>query len=345
MIISNFKIDSISKVLIVAELSANHNGSIETAINTVKAAKAAGADAIKFQTYTPDTLTLNSSNEDFLIKGTAWDGMRLYDLYSEAYTPWDWFPKLFEVARMEGLICFSTPFDKSSVDFLEDLDCPAYKISSFEITDIPLIDYVAKKGKPILISTGIATNEDIELALETCLKNGNSNIILLKCTSSYPAPIEDAQLMDIIDYKLKYKLHTGLSDHTMGSMAPIIATSLGAKVIEKHFILNRANGGPDSSFSMEPMEFKDMVDSIRLVEKAIFKDYTKNEIINSKRLQFAKSLYVSKNVTKGEIISEFNIKSIRPGFGLHPKFLPYILGKKFKVNLLMGERLNWDVIE
>src|SRR5690554_3675791 len=243
-----------SAVFIIAELSANHNGSLETAIQTIKAAKRAGADAIKLQTYTADTITIDSNKPDFIIKGTIWEGKNLYELYKEAYTPWDWHETLFETAREEGLICFSSPFDKTAVDLLEELNTPAYKIASFEIIDIPLIEYVASKGKPIIISTGIATMEDIELALDACRRMGNNDIALLKCTSSYPAPLEEANLVMIKDMAERYGVITGLSDHTLGSTAPVVATCFGAKIIEKHFILDRAVGGPDASFSMDEAE-------------------------------------------------------------------------------------------
>ena len=230
-------------VFIIAELSANHNGSLDTAIATIRAAKRAGADAIKLQTYTADTLTINSQKEDFIINnGSIWDGKNFYELYQQAYTPWEWHPTLFEVAAQEGLICFSSPFDATAVDFLETLEVPAYKIASFEITDIPLISYTASKGKPMILSTGIATQEDIKLALETIRKQGNDQIILLKCTSSYPAPLEEANLIMIQDFQEKYGVLSGLSDHTLGITAPVVATCLGAKVIEKHFILDRSIG-------------------------------------------------------------------------------------------------------
>ncbi len=240
MNIGNFSIDKSSSVFIIAELSANHNGSIETAIETIRAAKRAGANCIKLQTYTCETMTIDSDKDDFVVKGTIWDNQNLYKLYQEAYTPWEWHEKLFKVAEEEGLVCFSSPFDKTSVDFLEKLNTPAYKIASFEITDIPLIEYVASKGRPIIISTGIAELEDIELAVETCRKAGNDQIALLKCTSSYPAPIEEANMIMVQDLAQRFNLISGLSDHTMGATVPIVATAFGAKIIEKHFILDRS---------------------------------------------------------------------------------------------------------
>ena len=259
-----------NKVKIVAELSANHNGSIDTAIDTIKAAARSGANAIKLQTYKPDTITIDSSKKDFIINnGSIWDGDNFYNLYKKAHTPWEWHPKLYEVAKGEGIECFSTPFDKTAVDFLEELNNPIYKIASFEITDIPLIDYVASKGKPIILSTGIATERDIQLAIDTCKKRKNYDITLLKCTSSYPAPLQESNLIMIREYRERFNLITGLSDHTIGSTAPMVATALGAKIIEKHFILDRSIGGPDSSFSMDENEFSKMVKDIRNVEKVL----------------------------------------------------------------------------
>jgi pseudaminic acid synthase len=332
-------------VFIIAELSANHNGRIETAIETIKAAKRAGADCIKLQTYTADTITIDSKKDDFLIKGTIWEGKNLFELYQEAYTPWEWHAELFRVAKEEGLICFSSPFDKTAVDFLETLDVPAYKIASFEITDIPLIEYVASKGKPIIISTGIATEKDIEFALQACRKMGNNDIALLKCTSSYPAPIEEANMIMVKDLAERYGVVSGLSDHTIGSTVPIVATCFGAQIIEKHFILDRSIGGPDASFSMNEEEFTAMVKAVREAEKAIGKvDYhlTEKQI---KGKDFSRSLYVVKDLKKGDVITDENVKSIRPGFGLHPQFLPEILGKKINRDLEKGERFEWEFIK
>lgn len=332
---------SFSKVFIIAELSANHNGSIDNAIETIRAARRAGADAIKFQTYTADTLTIDSGFEDFKLKqGTIWDGRFLYELYSQAYTPWEWHERLFEVAAEEGLICFSSPFDKSAVDFLERLAVPAYKIASFEITDIPLIEYVAAKGKPVIISTGIAGLEDIESAINACKRQGNNQIALLKCTSSYPAPMEEANLIMIKDLADRFGVISGLSDHTLGTTAPVIATVLGAKIIEKHFIIDRSIGGPDASFSLNESEFTAMVAAVREAEVAVGKtDYT----LTSKQVkgrEFSRSLYVVKDVQKDDLITEENVRSIRPGFGMHPKFLPDILGKRFTRAVKKGERMT-----
>jgi pseudaminic acid synthase len=343
MIIDNFEIGS--KVFIIAELSANHNGNIETAIETIRAAKRAGADCIKFQTYTADTITINSKKDDFLIKGTIWEGRNLYELYQEAYTPWDWHEVLFKVAQEEGLVCFSSPFDKSAVDFLENLNAPAYKIASFEITDIPLIEYVASKGKPVIISTGIAELNDIELALDACKRMGNNDIALLKCTSSYPAPINEANMIMVEDLAKRYNVIVGLSDHTIGATVPIVATVFGAKIIEKHFILDRSIGGPDASFSMNEDEFTAMVKAVREAESAIGKvDYNLTEK-QLKGKDFSRSLYVVEDIKAGDVISEKNVKSIRPGFGLHPKYSKEILGKVAIVDADKGDRFSFNIIK
>ena len=334
-----------NNVFIVAELSANHGKDINIAIETIKAAKRAGANAIKLQTYTPDTMTIDSKNEDFIVSGgSIWDGENFYDLYKRAYTPWEWHKQLFDIAKSEGLICFSTPFDKSSVDFLEELNNPIYKIASFEINDIPLIEYVAEKNKPIILSTGIASKEDIELALKTIRSRGNNQIALLKCTSSYPAPIDQANLAMIKDFKNKYNVIPGLSDHTMGNISPIIATAFGAKIIEKHFILDKSIGGPDASFSMDESEFSNMVSAVRDAEKSIGEityDLTQKQI---KGKAFSRSLYIVRDVKKGEILTEKNIRSIRPGYGLEPKFLNQVLGQKFNDDFKMGSRLTFNKI-
>lgn len=333
-------------VFIIAELSANHGGKIETAIETIRAAKRTGADAIKLQTYTADTITLDSDKEDFLISGgTLWDGRKLYELYQEAYLPWEWHAKLFEVAKEEGLVCFSSPFDKTAVDFLEDLNAPIYKIASFEITDIPLIAYTASKGKPMIMSTGIAGYEDIKLAVDTCRAAGNNDITLLKCTSSYPAPIEEANMVMIQKFARDFDVKVGLSDHTLGITLPVVATCLGATVIEKHFILDRAIGGPDAAFSLDEKEFTEMVTAVRQAEKAIGKVSYELTIKQIKGKQFARSLYVTEDIKKGEIISEKNVRSIRPRFGLHPRHLNSILGEKVKIDIEKGTRFSFDFLE
>jgi pseudaminic acid synthase len=322
---------------IIAELSANHNGSIVNAIDTIRAAKRAGADCIKFQTFTADTITLDSKKDDFKItQGTLWDGQYLHDLYKQAYTPWEWHEELFKIAKEEGLICFSSPFDKTAVDFLETLNVPAYKIASFEITDIPLIEYVASKGKPIILSTGIAEQADIELALDACRRMGNNDIALLKCTSSYPAPIDEANMCMVKDLAERYNVISGLSDHTMGATVPVVATCFGAKIIEKHFILDRSIGGPDASFSLDEEEFTAMVKAVREAESAIGKvDYTLTEK-QAKGKDFSRSLYVVEDVKAGDVITEKNVRSIRPGFGLHPKYYNEILGQIIESDIDKG---------
>ena len=334
-----------SHCFIVAELSANHNQDYNLAIESIKAAVKAGADAVKIQTYTADTITIDCNNKYFKIKqGTLWDGKTLYELYKEAYTPWEWQFDLNKVTVESGLIFFSTPFDKSAVDFLEDLNVPIYKIASFEISDIPLIKYIASKGKPVIISTGIAELKDIEDAVNACREAGNNDIALLKCTSAYPAPIEEANLKTIPDLAERFGVIAGLSDHTLGSSSAIAAVALGAKIIEKHFILDRKLGGPDSSFSMEPHEFADMVKSIREVEKAFGEiKYDLSEKVKNNRI-FARSLFVVNDIKAGEIFTSENIRSIRPGYGLHPKYIYEIIGKRAKKDIKKGTPLNWELI-
>lgn len=334
-----------SKTFIIAELSANHNGSKQTAIDSIRAAKEAGADAIKIQTYTADTLTLNCNAPDFVLGKGLWEGETLYSLYQKAYTPWEWHEEIFRVAREEGLVCFSTPFDKTAVDLLEDLSNPIYKIASFEITDIPLIKYIASKHKPIILSTGIAMEEDIQLALDTIRGEGCDDITLLKCTSAYPAPIEDANLLTIPDMRQRFGVKVGLSDHTEGSTVPMAAVALGAEVVEKHFIIDRSIGGPDSAFSMEAPEFKAMVDSIRQVEKALGEVKYPTDPSKIKGREFCRSLYVAEDVMAGEVITEKNVRSVRPGFGLHPKYLIDVIGKVAVKELKKGERFSLDMIK
>ncbi len=332
------------KVFVIAELSANHGKSINVAIETIRAAKRAGADAIKLQTYTPDTITLHSEKEYFKIDhGTVWDGQFLYDLYQEASLPWEWHAKLFEVANRVGLVCFSSPFDITAVDLLEELNCPIYKIASLEITDIPLIEYVASKGKPIIISTGIAEISDIELAIETCRKVGNNQITILKCTSAYPAAPEDANLLTIPDIKKQFKVESGLSDHTLGIEAAVVAVALGAKVIEKHFILDKSIGGPDAHFSLDEKEFKQMVDAIRKTELMMGNvDYEMTDKKKKSR-QFSRSLFITEDVKKGDLLTERNVRSIRPGFGMHPKYYRGVLGKRFNGSYEKGTPLSEEL--
>lgn len=334
-----------TKTFIIAELSANHNGSKQTALDSIRAAKQAGADAIKIQTYTADTLTLNCDKPDFVLGKGLWKGETLYSLYQKAYTPWEWHEEIFKVAHEEGLICFSTPFDKTAVDLLENLNSPIYKIASFEITDIPLIQYIASKHKPIILSTGIAMEEDIQLALDTIRGEGCNDITLLKCTSAYPAPIEDANLLTIPDMRKRFGVKVGLSDHTEGTTVPIAAVALGAEVVEKHFIIDRSIGGPDSAFSMEAPEFKAMVDGIRQVEKALGEVKYPTEPSKIKGREFCRSLYVAQPMKKGDVITEENVRSVRPGYGLHPKYLSELIGRKVNCDLEVGNRMNWEVVE
>ncbi len=332
-------------VFIIAELSANHGKDLEIAKETIRAAKRAGANAVKLQTYTPDTITIDCHKPDFQIKGTVWDGKTLYELYQEAFLPWEWHEALFETARKEGLICFSSPFDRSAVDFLETFEVPAYKIASFEITDIPLIEYVASKQKPVIISTGIATGKDIALAVDTCRSQGNEQIILLKTSSQYPADISDANLSMIPALAKRFNVLAGLSDHTKGELAPVIATALGTKVIEKHLILHKNIKSPDAGFSLDENEFKQMVTAVRQTEKALGSiDYSLSEKAQQSR-RFARSLYVVKDMPEGTVITEEFVRSIRPGFGLHPKYLKEILGKKVNRNLEKGTRFSLDFID
>lgn len=334
-----------SKTLIVAEMSANHNGNKQTALDTIRAAKKAGADAIKLQTYTADTLTLNCRNEDFLIHGGLWDGYCLYDLYKEAYTPWEWHAELYAAAKKEGLLCFSTPFDKTAVDFLEELGNPIYKIASFEITDIPLIRYIASKHKPVVLSTGIATIEDIELAVDTIREEGCDDITLLKCTSAYPAPIEQANLLTMGDMRKRFGVKVGLSDHTTGSDVAVAAVALGAEMIEKHFIIDRSIGGPDSAFSMQQDEFASMVERIRCVEKALGNVVYPTVANPVDGRKFARSLYVAKDMKRGERITEDNVRSVRPGYGLPPRYLPKLLGKCVNRDLKAGDRMQLEFVD
>jgi pseudaminic acid synthase len=335
-----------SSLMIVAELSANHRHDFALAKKTIEAAKKAGADGIKLQTYTADTLTIDCKNDYFTLgSGTIWDGKTYYELYQEAYTPWEWHKELKDYAESLGLFFFSTPFDKTAVDFLEDLEVPMYKIASFEIMDLPLIEYAASKGKPMIISTGIATMSEIEDAVEACRKVGNNQIMLLKCTSSYPARVEDANLKTMLNMKETFDVEVGLSDHTMGITVPIAAASLGARMIEKHFILDRSIGGPDATFSMEPDEFRQMVFTVREAEKAIGKiDYSLNEQKKNNRI-IGRSLFIVADIEKGEVLTETNIRSIRPNYGISPKYYNQVLGKKVTRDLKRGTPLEWKHIE
>lgn len=341
----NLSAGSWRPVYIIAELSANHNQNFNEAVNLIHAAKAAGADAVKIQTYTPDTVTLNCRNEYFQIgKGTQWEGKNLYELYGEAYTPWEWQPELQKIANETGLDFFSTPFDPTSVDFLERMDVPAYKIASFEIVDIPLVRKIARTGKPVIVSTGMASLEEIEEAVNAIRQEGNDQIALLKCTSAYPALPEDMNLLTIPDMAKRFNVPVGLSDHTLGTTIPIAAVALGACIVEKHFTLSRMIPGPDSSFSLEPQEFRAMVDAIRETEKALgIVSYQVTEHEKASRV-FRRSLFAVEDIAEGELLTEKNIRSIRPGYGLPPKYLPEILGMRAKEKICKGTPLQWDLI-
>lgn len=340
MKIGNFDLEK-DGVYVIAELSANHNGSLKNAIESIKAIKEIGANAVKIQTYTADTMTLDSIKDDFIIKGdTLWDNKNLYELYEEAHTPWEWHKELFDYAKSINLDIFSSPFDKTSVDFLEKFNPIAYKIASFEITDYELVRYVASKNKPIIISTGIATIDEIQDVVNICKKEGNNNISLLKCTSSYPAKFEDANLKMIPNLAETFGVLSGFSDHTIGCTAPIIAVSLGAKIIEKHFILDKSIKSLDADFSMDKNEFSNMVKEIRNTEKLLGNiDYSMTKQKKQNRA-FSRSLYVSKDIKKGEIFTKENIKSIRPGYGMHPKHLKDILGDVAKKDYKFASRLD-----
>jgi len=330
---------------IIAEMSANHSQDFDTAVRIVRAAKEAGADAVKIQTYTPDTLTLDCDKDWFWIRQTIWKGIRLYDLYKEAYMPWEWQPKLKQIADGIGIDLFSSPFDPSAVDFLEKMNVPAYKVASFELVDLPLLRRVAATGKPVIVSTGMATFEEIEEGILTLREAGADAIALLKCTSAYPAPLEEANLRTIPHLADTFSLPVGLSDHTLGSEAALAAVALGARMIEKHFTLSRSSPGPDSSFSMEPQEFREMVHSIRTVEKAL------GEVsyeIRGKELEsrlFRRSLFVVKDMKSGDVFTVDNVQSIRPSHGLHTRHLKEILGRRASRDIERGTPLMWDLIQ
>lgn len=328
---------------VIAEMSANHNQSFDEAIAIVRAAKDAGADAIKLQTYTADTITIDSNNECFQIKeGTIWAGRNLYGLYAEAYTPWDWQPKLQQVAKDLGLDLFSSPFDSTAADFLESMQVPAYKIASFELVDIPLIQYVARKKKPMILSTGMATLSEIEEAVTAARNAGATEIALLKCNSAYPAPPEDMNLRAIAHLAEAFDVVVGLSDHTLGGAVPVAAVALGAAMIEKHITMSRAVPGPDSAFSLEPREFKEMIDAIRTAERAVGKiAYAVSERERASRI-FRRSLFVVEDIAEGELFTSANLRSIRPANGLHPRHLAEILGNRALKFLARGTPLAWD---
>lgn len=330
---------------IIAEVSANHNGSIERAEAIIRAAADAGADAVKLQTYTADTMTIPCDNEHFRIKGTLWEGKTLHDLYQEAYTPWEWQPRLKELANDLGMDCFSTPFDATAVDFLEKMNVPCHKVASFEVVDIPLLKRIAATGKPVIMSTGMASLAEIDDAVTTLRENGTTELALLKCTSAYPAPPEEANLRTIPHLAQAFHCVAGLSDHTLGSAVAVGAVAVGARIIEKHFTLARVDGGPDSAFSMEPHEFKQMVLDIRTVEKAlgtVCYDLTPKQ---QESKVFRRSLFVVKDMQAGEVFTEENIRSIRPGYGLPPKYLEHVLGTRSKTALTKGTPLAFDSLD
>ena len=328
----------------VAEMSGNHLKDYNRAVEIIHAAKEAGADAIKLQTYTADSLSIDCDNEYFQIHGGLWDGMTEYKLYQEASTPWEWQPKLKEVAERLGLECFSSPFDFASVDFMTQLNMPAYKIASYEINDIPLIRKVAKLHKPVIFATGVAHAEDIERALQVCREEGNEEIMLLKCVSAYPTPYEEINLNMIPTLAKTYDCLVGLSDHSMGSVVPVGAVPLGVKMVEKHLTLRRADGGPDGAFSMEPEEFKEMVDHIRILEKALGQAKYELTEKQEKERSGSRSLFVVKDIKAGEKITPENVRSIRPNAGLHTMYYEEVLGKTAVCDIAMGTPLSWELI-
>lgn len=330
---------------VVAELSANHNQRFEQAVKVIHAAKDAGADAIKLQTYTPDTITMQSDKEYFRVSGgTLWDGRNLYELYGEAYTPWEWQPRLKQVAEDLGLDLFSTPFDATAVDFLEQMNVPAHKVASFELVDIPLIQKMARTGKALIMSTGMATIEEIEEAVRTAREVGAEQIALLKCTSAYPAPAEEMNLRTIPELARRFDVPAGLSDHTMGIEVPVAAVALGACIIEKHLTLSRSESGPDSAFSLEPHEFKQMVSAVRIAEKALGEVFFGCSAKEANSRNFRRSLFVVQDVKRGELLTSENVRSIRPAHGLHTRHLPEILGRPAVCDIERGTPLNWDLV-
>lgn len=344
VIIDGHKIGPNSLPFIVAELSANHNGDINLALQTITQAKACGAHAIKLQTYTPDTMTLDCDQPDFQIKGGLWDGYSLYDLYKEAHTPYEWHKPLFDHARKENITCFSTPFDETAVDLLEDLNAPAYKIASFEATDIPLIQYVASTKKPMIISTGMANLEEIEELVDAARVAGCDNLILLHCISSYPAPVDQSNLATISDLADRFDTVVGLSDHTLGTTVSVAAVTMGACFIEKHFTLSRDNIGPDSSFSIEPDELSLLVQDTATAWQAMGQAGYDRKQAEQENVKFRRSLYITQDIKQGEIFSLNNTRRVRPGFGLPPKYYPVVLGKKSSRNLSRGHALTWEDI-
>lgn len=332
------------KPYIIAELSANHNGDINKALETIEAAAKCGADAIKIQTYNADTMTIDCDNEDFQIKGGLWDGYSLYSLYQKAHTPFAWHKRLFEKAQEVGITLFSTPFDETAVELLESLNAPAYKIASFEMTDLPLIKRVAETGKPMIISTGMANFAEIQETIKTAKENGCKELVVLHCISAYPAPYEQANLATIKDISQQFKVISGLSDHTLGTVISVAAVALGASVIEKHFILDRNEKGPDSEFSIEPKELQQLVHDTEAAHKAIGVAGYERKPVEQKNSAFRRSLYFVKDIKKGEVITKQHIRRIRPGFGLAPKYYDEIIGKKTSQNIKRGTAVRWELI-
>jgi N-acetylneuraminate synthase len=332
-------------VYVIAELSANHHQDFDQAMQIIRAAAAAGADAIKLQTYTPDTITIRSDQQPFRIGGgTLWDGHTLYELYGEAYTPWEWQPRLKQIANELGLDLFSSAFDATAVDFLEEMGVPAHKVASFELVDIPLIQKMARTGKPLIMSTGMATAEEIEEAVQASRQAGATQIALLKCTSAYPARPEQMNLRTIPELARRFSVPAGLSDHTMGIAVPVAAVALGACILEKHITLSRSVPGPDSTFSLEPREFKDMVEAVRTAEKALGEvHFGPSEHEGSSRV-FRRSLFVVQDVKRGESFTAGNVRSIRPGHGLHTRHLAQVLGQRAARDIERGTPLSWDLV-
>ena len=329
---------------IVAELSANHNGSIEKAKETILAAKNSGADAIKIQTYTAETMTIDSDKEDFLIKGGPWNGYKLYDLYNEAGTPFEWHKELFKYSEEIGITIFSTPFDEKAVDLLEDLNCPAYKIASFELTDLPLIKYVSRTKKPILMSTGMATEKEIFEAVEIAKSNGCNDLLLFHCISSYPAPTNQSNINMITTLKKRFDVEVGLSDHTLNNISAIASIALGACAIEKHFIIDRNQKGPDSSFSIEPKELDELVKTSYSCWECLGKGNFERAEVELKSKNFRRSIYFVKDMKEGQKITFNDIRRIRPGFGMPPKFFDQVLNKKVLKDIYTGDRVTWDIL-
>lgn len=330
---------------IVAEISANHNGDLSKAKEIIRLAKDSGADAVKLQTYTPDTLTIDCNKDDFLIHEGVWAGYKLYDLYKEAYTPFEWHQPLFDYCAQIGITCFSTPFDESAVDLLEQLDCPAYKIASFEIVDLPLIKYVARTGKPMIISTGMANEIEIQEAVNTAKDNGCKDIILLHCISSYPAPIEQSNILTIPDIAKKFNTLSGLSDHTIGTTVSIAAVALGACFIEKHFTISREDKGPDSGFSLEPEEFKQLCQMTKDAWRSLGVAGYDRKTAEEQNVVFRRSIYFVEDTKKGSLVTEKNIKRIRPGYGLSPKYYRALIGQILVKDVSRGDPVTWADFE